>query len=650
MISKRKIVLTILLLFLVLPSSLHLPVHILVAYAQGGEHSYASLKPLLDAIQDVYNTLASLGVAEISFEPASDTVWKTTYTITKQQIIRAFGSDTEVKNRVKALVNTLIDAFSSGSSSDVASRLGAVLMIYKDRVIQDFPDLAGINNGPDLWNAILQKFGGSVIKAKNYVSSIATEQISNEILNVASHTRTYDGVIRWITDSGVEYRILVEWKSAYDISETKNLLYSIREAILDSAIVKTYSDARLTWIVYNYPPHQSELFRLLRTSGIGAFQNDMWLQETLFGYGEGMGLYEIIRAYTKSSNPEQIYSSVKEFVPSVKRAYMLVEQGKARLRFRFTEIDYIAFASIGAELIASSWEPKNTYEAQIQQFLFKFADATHITIDALLTASGLGELFLAAIGEEESLATIGAGGSFAGGVLTLAILAFFFTLDYLTASQEFEDLYNQVLSGANSPRIYRLSKTIYNGVTVQLVAVQTSKITLPRYLFIFVNNHLVKIASVHRFSYRFKAEDFGASFDALGVHITLGRGRNYDTDAVYIDYRFVTTTRSYFGRCFRDIRYLYTYTWAVDVADVFYLRNPPVTSSVMYLGSGNLICPSQPVTQNNPQPTGGGMPKPVTGVSSQEKYYIIRIFGINITLPCYVDIFGNQIKMPYCKD
>jgi hypothetical protein len=638
MTGKKNTLLVVLLLFILLPSSLHLPVHILVAYAQGGEHSYESLKPLLDAIQYVYNTLASHGVAEISFEPASDTIWKTTYTITRQQIYRAFGSDAEVKNRVRALVNALIDAFSSGSSSDVANRLGAVLLIYKGRVIQDFPDLAGIDNGPALWNAILNKFGGSVIKAKNYVSSIATEQISNEILSSVVSHRTYDGVLRWITNSGVEYRVLVEWKSAYDISETKNLLYSIREAILDTAIVKTYSDARLTWIVYNYPPHQSELFRLLRTSGIGAFQNDMWLQETLFGYGDGMGLYEIIRAYTKSSNPEQIYSAVKEFVPSVKRAYMLVEQGKARLRF--TKIDYLAFASMGAELIASSWEPKNTYEAQIQQFLFKFADATHITIDALLTASGLGELFLAAIGE---------GGSIAGGALTLAILAFFFTLDYLTASQEFEDLYNQVLSGANSPRIYRLSNTIYNGVTVQLVAVQTSHITLPRYLFIFVNNHLVKIAGVQRFSYRFKAEDFGASFDALGVHITLGRGRNYDTDAVYIDYRFVNTTRSYFGKCFRDIRYLYTYTWEVNVADIFFLRNPPVTSSVMYLGSGNLICSSEPKTQNNPQPT-GGMPKPITGVSPQEKYYIIRIFGINITLPCYVDIFGNQIKMPYCKD
>jgi hypothetical protein len=642
MISKRKVVLTILLLFLVLPSSLHLPVHILVAYAQGGEHSYESLKPLLDAIQDVYNTLAPYGIAEISFEPASETVWKTTYTITRQQIIYAFGSEPEVKNRVGALVNRLIDAFSSGSSSDVASRLGAVLIVYKNRVIQDFPDLAGINDGPALWNAILRKFGGSFINAKNYVSSIATERISSEILNVASHTRTYDGIIRWITDSGVEYRILVEWKSAYDVSVAKNLLYSIKEAILDVAIVKTYSDARLTWIVYNYPPHQSELFRLLRTSGIGAFQNDMWLKETLFGYGDGMGLYEIVRAYTKSSDPEKIYSTVKEFVPRVKRAFMLVEQAKARLRL--TPIDFLAFASMGAEVVASLWEPKNTYEAQIQQFLFKFAQATHITMDALLAASGLGQLFLAAIGE---------GGSFASGALKLAIVAFFFSLDYLTASQEFEDLYRDVLSGVNTPRIYRLSKKIYEGVTVQLVAVETSKITLPRYLFIFVNNHLVKIAGVDRFSYTFKAEDFGASFDAPGVHgvhVTLGRGRHYGTDAVYIDYRFITTTTIQYGRCFRDFRYLYTYTWEVNVADVFFLRDPPVTSSVMYLGSGNLICSGQPETQNNPQPTGGGMPKPITGVSSQEKHYLIRILGVNITLPCYVDIFGNQIKMPYCKD
>jgi hypothetical protein len=630
----KKKLLVVLLVFLLLPSSLHLPVHILVVYAQGGGHTDESLEPLLNAIQYVYNTLASHGVAEISFESASDTIWKTTYTITRPQIIRVFGSEAEVLNRVRALVNALF----SGFSSEVEKRLGAVLMIYKDRVIQDFPDLAGIDNGVDLWNAVLQKFGGSIIKAKDYVSSIATEQISKDILQPMSHTRTYDGVLRWITNSGAEYRVLVEWKSANDISETKNLLYSIKEAILDTAIVKTYSEARLIWIVYDYPPHQSELFRLLRTSEIGAFQNDMWLQETVFGYGDGMGLYEIIRAYLKTSDSEKIYSAMMEFVPSVKRAYMLAEQGKTRLKFK--GVDYLALAGVGADVVASLWKPTDSTQAQIQQFLIKFSQATRITTDALVTAKGLGQLFAAAIGT---------GGSFAGGALTIGAVLVFYIYDYTRRESDFQDIYNQVLSGANGPKIYRISNTIYNGVYVELVGAETDNIALPRYLFIFVNGHLVKIAGVNEFTYTFRADDFGARIDVFGVHITLGRGSNYLTDAIYVEYNYINTRRNYIGNCYKDDRYLFTYTWSVQVSDVFFLTTPPVTTSSKYLGSSNLVCPPAPEPTSVTQPTGGGGRPSTIGVRRSD-VFIIKIFGYNVTLPCYIDFFNVRIKMPYCQN
>lgn len=510
-------------------------------------------------------------------------------------------------------------------------------MIYKNRVIQDFPDLAGIDNGPVLWNAILQKFGGSIIKAKNYVSSITTEQISNEILSATSHTRTYDGVLRWITDSGVEYRILVEWKSAYDVSETKNLLYSIKEAILDTAIAKTYRDARLTWIVYNYPPHQSELFRLLRTSGIGAFQNDMWLQETLFGYGDGMGIYEVIRAYLKTSNPDTIYESVQNFIPKVKYALGFAETTKTRLKLK---PDYMTYLSLTADVVASLWQPVDSTQAQIQQALIKFAQATRITADALMTAKGLGMLALALVGE---------GGSIFGGALTIGPILVAYIYDYTRASKDFEDLYKQVLSGANSPKIYRISQTLYRGVSMQLVGVETDNLALPRYLFIFVNGNLVKIAKVDKWTYTFLSEDFGASIDVYGVHITLGRGDGFFTDTLFADYQYVQTSRKYSGNCYKDDRYLITYTWTVPVKSVFFLETPPVTYSSTYLGSSNLVCPPASQPTNSPQPSGGGGRPSTIGVP-YNKVYIIRIFGVNVTLPCYVDFFNVRIKMPYCQN
>jgi len=626
MLSKKKIVLGILLLFLVLPSSLQLPVYNIVVYLVPKVFAQGHTDPLVEALYEVNQVLENLG-AFIDFKDTP-----VSFTIYRSQIIKVFGSEAGVRNAVSKQVSSIVFHV---SQNEMASRLGAILMIYKDRILQDFPDLANIQTGEELWSAVVNKLG-SISRAQSYVADIATEQITKDILGVASHTRIYDGILYWNTPS-FTYSVLVEWKSANDVSVTQNVLYSIKESILDVAITKSNSNARLVWILDDYPPHQSELFRLLRLNGIGAFTNDMWTQQTVYGYSEGTGLYEVIRGYLKTNNPDEIYESVQEFIPTVKSAVSLAETGKARLRFK---PDYIAYMGLAADIVSSLWQPADSNQAMIQQALIKFAQATRLTTDALMSARGLGMLTLALIGE---------GGSIVGGALTIAPVMAFYVYDYTRASKDFEDLYKQVLSGANAPKIYRISQTLYNGEYVELVGVETDNIALPRYLFIFVNGHLVKIAGVNRFTYTFRAEDFGASFDALGVHITLGRGSNYLTDAVYVDYNFVVTRRNYIGNCFKDDRYLFTYTWSVPVQNVFFLNTPPVTYHSTYLGSGNIVCPPAPQSTNNPQPTGGGG-RPSTIGTPRNNIFIIRIFGVNVTLPCYVDIFGVRIKMPYCQN
>jgi len=621
--SKKKIVLVTLLLFLVLPSSLQLPVYIIPKVLAQGHTD-----PLIQAITEVNQVLEKLG-AYIDFKDTS-----VSFTIYRNQIISAFGSEAGVMDAVRRQVSSIVFHV---SQNEMASRLGAILMIYKNRVLQDFPDLANIQTGEALWSAVVNKLG-DIRRAQSYVADIATQQITKEILEATSHTRIYDGILYWYS-GGVTYSVLVEWKSVNDISVTQNILYSIRESILDVAIVKSYKDARLVWILHDYPLHQSELFRLLRTNGIGAFTNYMWTQQTVYGYSEGMGIYEIIRGYLKTNNPDTIYESVQEFIPKVKYAVSLAETGKARLRLK---PDYMVYLGLAAEIVASLWKPVDSTQAMIHQALIKFSQATRLTVDALMTAKGLGMLALALIGE---------GGSFFTGGLMLADVMVFYVIDYTRASHDFEDLYNQVLSGANSPKIYRISQTLYRGVDMQLVGVETDNLALPRYLFIFVNGNLVRIAKVDKWTYRFSSEDFGARIDMYGVHITLGLGDGYFTDILFADYQFVETRTTYSGDCYKDDRYLFTYTWEVPVKSVFFLETPPVKYSSTFLGSSGWICPPPPDTGSSGSSSSsstdtsgyvGGLPP--------RNIFLISIFGINITLPCYIDIFNIRINMPYCKN
>jgi len=623
MLSKKKIVLTILLLFLVLPSSLQLPVHSTVVYLIPKVLAQSHTDPLIQAIIQVNQVLEKLG----AFLDFKDT--PVSFTVYKKQIVDAFGSETAVIDVIRRQVSSIVFHV---SQSEMASRLGAILMIYKDRVLKDFPDLANLKTGEELWSAVVNKLG-SISRAQSYVADIATEQITKEILDVSSHTRIYDGILYWNTGNAV-YSVLVEWKSVNDVSVTQNILYSIRESILDVAIVKSNYNARLVWILHDYPPHQSELFRLLRTNGIGSFTNYMWTQQTVYGYAEGTGLYEIIRGYLKTSNPDTIYESVKDFIPKVKNALSLAETGKARLRLK---PDHAIYLAIAADVIASMWQPADSNQAMIQQALIKFSQATRVTADALMTAKGLGMLALALIGE---------GGSIASGGLTLGVVMFFYVLDYTRASKDFEDLYNQVLSGANSPKIYRISQTLYRDINMQLVGVETNNLALPRYLFIFVNGNLVRIAKVDKWTYTFSSDDFGARIDVYGVHITLGRGDGFFTDILFADYQFVETRTTYSSDCYKDDRYLFTYTWEVPVKSVFFLETPPVKYSSTFLGSSGWICPPPPDTGSSSSPDYSGY----VGGPPPKDIYLINIFGINITLPCYIDIFNIRIKMPYCKN
>lgn len=612
-------------LFLVLPSSLQLPIYGTFAYLIPRVLAQGHIDPLVEAILQVNNALENLGAyIDIKDTPVS-------YTIYTNQIIRVFGSRDGVMNAVRKQVSSIVFHV---SQSEMPSRLGAILMIYRDKVLKDFPDLANLQTGEQLWSAIVNKLG-DISRAQSYVADIATKQITEDILSVASHTRIYDGILYWNTPS-ITYSVLVEWKSVNDVSVTQNILYSIKESILDVAIVNSYKDARLVWILHDYPPHQSELFRLLRTNGIGAFTNDMWTQQSLYGY-EGTGIYEIIRGYLKTRNPDEIFESVQNFIPKVKYALGFAETTKARLKLK---PDYMIYLSMATDVVASLWQPADSTQAQIQQALIKFSQATRITADALMTARGLGMLALTLIGE---------GGSIAGGALTIGPILVAYIYDYTRASRDFEDLYKQVLSGANSPKIYRISQTLYSGVSMQLVGVETDNLALPKYLFIFVNGNLVRIAKVDRWTYTFLSEDFGARIDVYGVHITLGRGDGYFTDTLFADYQFIKTSRTYYSsNCYSDNRYLITYTWTVPVKSVFFLETPPVTYSSTYLGSSNLVCPPASQPTNSPQPSGGSGRPSTIGVP-RNNVYIIRIFGVNVTLPCYVDFFGIEIKMPYCK-